>query len=243
MRELGYIEGQNLLVEARFADSKAESLPGLATELLRLKVDVIVATASPTYRVLQRMNPTVPIVVTVTADPVLEGLAASVARPGGNFTGLSDTAADLGPKQIELLKSVLPKDIPGRGAVESDQCVTSGASNAADVGRSEPRSSGRAGRGRYSCGHRAWLRLAGPGAPRRPPVRRYVLRPAIATDRTGRAKAPDAVDFHSSGYAEAGGLMSYGAPLVDNFQRATTYVDKILKGANPGELPFEQPRK
>jgi len=109
MRELGHVEGQNLLVEARFADSKAERLPGLATELLRLKVDVIVATASPTYRVLQRMNPTVPIVVTVTADPVLEGLAASVARPGGNFTGLSDTAADLGPKQIELLKSVLPK--------------------------------------------------------------------------------------------------------------------------------------
>jgi len=109
MRELGYVEGQNLLVEARFADSKAERLPGLATELLRLKVDVIVATASPTYRVLERMNPTVPIVVTVTADPVLEGLAASVARPGGNFTGLSDTAADLGPKQIELLKSVLPK--------------------------------------------------------------------------------------------------------------------------------------
>jgi putative ABC transport system substrate-binding protein len=109
MRELGYVVGQNLLVEARFADSKAERLPGLATELLRLKVDVIVATASPTYRVLQRMNLTVPIVVTVTADPVLEGLAASVARPGGNFTGLSDTAADLGPKQIELLRSALPK--------------------------------------------------------------------------------------------------------------------------------------
>ena len=98
MRELGYIDGKNITIEARFADSKAERLPSLVEELLRLKVDTIVATGSPTYRVLQRMTATLPIVVTVTADPVLAGVATTVARPGGNFTGLTDTAADLSPK-------------------------------------------------------------------------------------------------------------------------------------------------
>jgi len=88
MRDLGYVEGRNFLLETRFADSQAERLPALVKELLGLKLDVIVATASPTYRALQRANATLPIVVTVTADPVLEGLATTVARPSGNFTGL-----------------------------------------------------------------------------------------------------------------------------------------------------------
>jgi ABC-type uncharacterized transport system substrate-binding protein len=105
MRALGYVEGQNLIVEARFGDSRPERLPGLAAELVRSKVEVIVATGSPTYRVLQRMSAALPVVVTVTFDPVTEGLAEGLARPGGNFTGLSDTAADLGPKQLELIKA------------------------------------------------------------------------------------------------------------------------------------------
>jgi len=109
MRELGYVEGKDLIVDARFAESKPERLPELVEELLRLKVDVIVATGSPVYRVLQRTTTTPPIVVTVTADPILEGLATSVARPGGNFTGLTDTAADLSLKHIELLKGILPR--------------------------------------------------------------------------------------------------------------------------------------
>jgi putative ABC transport system substrate-binding protein len=109
MRALGYIEGKTVIVEARFAESKLEPLRGLAEDLLRLKVDVIVATGSPVYRVLQRMTAVPPVVITVTNDPVLEGLAASLARPGGNFTGLTDTAADLTLKQLELLKSILPK--------------------------------------------------------------------------------------------------------------------------------------
>jgi putative ABC transport system substrate-binding protein len=109
MRELGYVEGKNLIIEARFGDSRPDRLPELAAELVRLKVDVIVAIGSPTYRVLQRTPSIPPIVITVTFDPVIEGLAASMARPGGNFTGLSDTAADLGPKQLELFRAVLPK--------------------------------------------------------------------------------------------------------------------------------------
>jgi putative ABC transport system substrate-binding protein len=244
MRELGYVEGQNLLLEARFADSKAKRLPGFATELLRLKVDVIVATASPTYRVLQRMNPTVPVVVTVTADPVLEGLAASVARPGGNFTGLSDTAADLGPKQIELLKSVLPK-VSRVGVLLNPTNV------------SHPAQATRLTLAAQNLGVQVLLAEAGTVADIEPGFASLGQRRADAVLLFGdtffaqqsqqiaqaalKHRMPSI--FILRGYAEAGGLMSYGAPIVDNFRRAATYVDKILKGANPGDLPFEQPRK
>ena len=109
MRELGYVEGTNLIIEARFADGKTERLPALAAELVRLKVDVIVATSTPVYRALQYATTTVPVVITLSFDPVGDGFAASLARPGGNMTGLSLSAADLGPKLLELLKAAVPK--------------------------------------------------------------------------------------------------------------------------------------
>src|SRR6185503_17607372 len=109
LRELGYVEGKSVIVEARFAESRPERLADLVAELLRLKVDVIVATGGPAYRVLQRTTAAPPVAVTVTNDPVLDGLAASLARPAGNFTGLTDTAGDLTLKQLELLKVVSPK--------------------------------------------------------------------------------------------------------------------------------------
>jgi len=109
MRELGYVEGTNLVIEARFADGKPENLPALAAELVRLKVDVIVATSTPSYRALQHATTTIPVVITLTFDPVGDGFAASLARPGGNMTGLAISAADLGPKLLELLKAAVPK--------------------------------------------------------------------------------------------------------------------------------------
>jgi putative ABC transport system substrate-binding protein len=109
MRELGYVEGKNLIIEARYAAGKRDRLPSLAAELVQLKVDAIVATGSPTYNALRHANTTIPVIVTLTADPVIEGLAATLARPGGNFTGLTNTAVDLGPKQLELLASALPQ--------------------------------------------------------------------------------------------------------------------------------------
>jgi len=105
MRELGYVEGRNLVIEARFADGKPESLPTLAAELVRLKVDVIVATSTPSYRALQHATTTIPVVITLSFDPVGDGFAASLAQPGGNMTGLAISAADLGPKLLELLKA------------------------------------------------------------------------------------------------------------------------------------------
>ena len=108
MRELGYVEGRNLIIEARYGDGKNERPQVLAAELVRLKVDVIVATGTPVYRALQHATSTIPVVLTVTSDPVGDGFAASMARPGRNMTGLAFSAADLGPKLLELLKTVVP---------------------------------------------------------------------------------------------------------------------------------------
>jgi putative ABC transport system substrate-binding protein len=108
-RELGYVEGKNVAVETRFGDGKIDRLPGFAAELVRSSVDVIVAAGSPEYSALRFATTSVPVIVTVTTDPVIEGLAANLARPGGNFTGLTDTAADLGAKQLELLQATVPQ--------------------------------------------------------------------------------------------------------------------------------------
>ncbi len=242
MRELGYIDGKTVAVEARFADSRAERVPGLADELMRLKVDLIVATGSPVYRVLQRMSVRVPVVVTVTADPLLDGLAASVARPGGNFTGLSDTAADLSLKQIELLRAVVPKLSRVGVLMNPDN-----RSHAAQVTRLMLASqklgvqvvlAEAAAVGQIDAGFASLARERAQAAmmfgdtffsQNLADIARAALKhrlPSIYTIRD---------------YAEAGGLMSYGAPLIENFRRAATYVDKILKGAKAAELPFEAP--
>ena len=242
MRERGYIDGKTVAVEARFADSRAERVPGLADELMRLKVDLIVATGSPVYRVLQRMSVPVPVVVTVTADPLIEGLAASVARPGGNFTGLSDTAADLSLKQIELLRAVVPKlsrigvlmnpDNRSHPA-QVTRLMLASQKLGVQVVLAEAATVGQIDGGFASLvrerAHAAMMFGDTFFSQNLPDIARGALKhrlPSIYTIRD---------------YAESGGLMSYGAPLIENFRRAATYVDKILKGAKPAQLPFEQP--
>ena len=243
MRELGYIEGRNLVVEARFADSKAERLPDLVQELLRMKVDTFVATGSPVYRELQRMT-TLPVVVTVTADPVLAGVAQSVARPGGNFTGLSDTAANLGPKQLELLKAILP-GLSKVGALlnpdnvahpaQATQLMLAGQKIGAQVVLAEAEAAAQIESALKSL------------------VRQHADAVIVFGDTFFTQQLQDiargALNYRLPStyiirdYAEAGGLMSYGASIIDNFRRAAVYVDRILKGANPADLPFEQPTK
>jgi putative ABC transport system substrate-binding protein len=244
MRELGYVDGKTVVIEARFADSRAERLHSLAEELLRLKVDAIVATASPTYRVLQRMTTTVPIIVTVTADPVLEGIATSVARPGGNFTGLSDTAADLSLKQLELLKAISPK-LSRVGVLSNPDNV------------SHPAQITRLILAAQKIGVQIVLAEAGTVAEIEPGFAALARDGANAVVMFGdtfyaqqvKQIAEAALKHRMPSvnilrqYAEAGGLISYGAPIINNFRRAATYVDKILKGANPAEMPFEQPTK
>jgi putative tryptophan/tyrosine transport system substrate-binding protein len=244
MRELGYVEGTNLIIEARFADGKTERLPALAAELVRLTVDVIVATGSPVYRALQHATTTIPVVVTVTSDPVADGLAASMARPGGNITGLSVTAADLGPKLVELLKAAVPK--LARLAV---LLQTENPAHPSQLKRT------------MSAAQRVGIQvvLAEAGTAQEIPrefetmtkehARAVIILPDPMFLQESRLIAAQALKYRlPSGsvirdFAEAGLLMSYGPNAVDNFRRAAGYVDKILKGAKPGDLPIEQPTK
>ena len=244
MHELGYIEGKNVVIETRFGDGKVERVPGLAAELVRLKVDVIVATGSQTYSVLRHATTTIPIVVTVTADPVIEGLATSLARPGGNFTGLADTAGEHGPKELELLMATVPKLsrvgvlLNPNNVAHPDQVkrLTSAAqgvgvqvvrAEASTVAEIEP---GFAALARERADA---VVLFGDSF--------FVQQFQQIAQAAFKHRVPSIAWIHD--YAQAGGLMSYGADVVDNFRRAATYVDKILKGARPGELPFEQPAR
>jgi len=241
MRELGYVEGRSFLIEARFADGKNERLPALAAELVRLNVDVIVATGSPVYRALQHATRTIPVVITVSVDPVGDGFAASMARPGGNITGLAFSAADLGPKVLELLKAAVPT--LSRVAVLLSESPA------------HPPQLKRTMSAAQKIGIQIVLAEAGTvqeierefAMMTRERANAVIILPDPFFLQESRAIAAQALKHRlSSGsvipeYAKAGGLMNYGPDLVDNFRRAATYVDKILKGAKPGELPFEQP--
>lgn len=242
MRALGYIEGQTVVVETRFAESKPERLPGLVEDLLRLEVDAIVATGSPVYRVLQRMAAAPPVVITVTNDPVLEGLAASLARPGGNFTGLTDTAADLTLKQLELLKSILPR-LSRVGVLlnptnpshprQATQLILAGQKIGVQVTLAEASS------------------VAHIEAAFAPVARERVDAVVLFGDTFFSQQFQQIADgalkhrlpsvYITQEYAEAGGLVSYGAPILENVRRAATFVDKTLTGANSTDLPFGQP--
>lgn len=242
--ELGYVEGKNVTIEARFADGKPEDIPALAAELVRLKVDVIVTMGTPVSRAMQHATTTIPVVLTVTGDPVGDGFAASMARPGGNITGLSIGAADLGPKVLELLKVAVPK--------LSRVAVLLQPENPAHPPRLK-----RIMSAAQKVGIQVVLAEAGTG----PEIEREfammakeranvaIIFPDAFFLQESRLIAAQALKYRlPSGstnheHSEAGGLMSYGPNLNDNFQRAATYVDKILKSAKPGELPFEHPTR
>ena len=244
IRELGYVEGKNVTVEARFGDGQVEHMSALAGELVRSKVDVIVATGTGAYRALQHATTTIPIVITVTNDPVVLGLAASLSRPGGNFTGLADTAADLGPKQIELLTIVVPK-VARVGVLLNP------------ANASHPTQLERLMLATQKVGMQVVLAEAGTVADvesafislaqyRADVVilfadNFFVQQLRQIAQAAIKQHVPSIYTIHE--YVKVGGLMSYGADLVDNFRRAASYVDKIFKGANPSELPFEQPTK
>ena len=244
MRELGYVEGRNLAIEARFADGRSERLAGLAEELLRSKVDVIVATGSTVYTVLKRATTTVPVVITVSADAVLDGIAASLAHPGANFTGLSTGNLELYPKQIELLKLAVPK--------LSRVALLWNSENTAQVARLKVM---------RETTKRAGLSLIEVSGPTPEDIER-----GFASMARQRADAVVIMNdtffiqqleqiaslalkhrlpslYGAVEYAEAGGFIGYGQRVLDNFHGAATYVDKILKGARPGDLPIEQPMR
>jgi putative ABC transport system substrate-binding protein len=242
LRELGYVEGQNISVEFRSSHGENTRLPALAAELAALKPDVIVTNGTPAIRAAKDAAGTIPIVMAVTDDPVALGFAQSLARPGGNLTGLTNLAAGLVGKRLEMLLEAVPN--PGCVAVLRDSSVDSGAWREITVAAQTLRTvlkpiavaganeleAGFAEIGRNGC--RALLAMASP---------LYIgLRGQLAA-LAAHSRIPAIYDNRL--VVDAGGLMSYGPDTSDMFRRAALYVDKILKGAKPADLPIEQPTK
>jgi putative tryptophan/tyrosine transport system substrate-binding protein len=244
LRELGYVEGKTIAIEYRFAEGRPERLPALAAELVRLKVDVIVTGGPPAPEEAKQATSTIPIVFAVAGDPVGEGLVASLARPGGNITGLASIAAEVVGKQLELLKEVVPKvsrvavlQNPSHSAHPLMARQAEGAARALGVQLHILQAGSPAEIDAAFAAMRS-QRIGGV----------LVLRGSLfLAQRTQiaalAAKSRLPAVYGTREEAEAGGLMAYGASLPLLYRRAATYVDKILKGAKPADLPVEQPTK
>ncbi len=244
MREVGYVEGRNLLIEWRYADGNYERLPALAAELVRLNVDVIVAVPSPAIRAAQRATTTIPIVFPSTGDPVGSGFAASLARPGGNLTGLSNTNLDISAKTLELLRTMNPK--MSRVAVLANP----GSSTESAILKSIEFAAQKAGLQVLTVEvHTPEEIERGFATMTRERVDAVIIAADALLTMQRQQIAQLAIKFRLPSitqgviYAKVGGLMSYGQDPAEGYRRAAAYVDRILKGAKPGELPIEQPTR
>ena len=244
LHELGYVEGKNIVIEYRYAEGKLDRLSALAAELIRLKMDLIVSAGPATTRAAKQATATIPIVMASDDDPVGSGFVASLARPGGHITGLATFGPEISGKQLELLKEIVPKisrvgvfgDVIRPGTAQALKEITVAADG-------------------FGV-QLQYLEVRGPkdietafraaGKERAEAV--LVQRSAVLFSQR-RQLAELAVKnrllaiYGSPEYVEDGGLMSYSVSIADLFRRAATYVDKILKGANPADLPIEQPKK
>jgi putative tryptophan/tyrosine transport system substrate-binding protein len=243
LRDLGWIEGQNLNIEYRWAEGKADRHPELAADLVRLQVDVIIASGSTALRAVKQATSRIPIVSAVLlADPVRLGLAASLAHPGGNLTGLASQYEEIVTKHVELLADVIPtlsRIVLLRHAT-TDTTVTRAAATAVDklgltvqiLEVSEVGDFEGAFRTARDNGAQALLVLPSPflNAHRRALI-----------ELAASYRLPAVYEFKE--YVQDGGLMSYGPSILDMYRRAASYVDRILKGAKPGDLPIERPSK
>jgi putative ABC transport system substrate-binding protein len=242
MRELGYVEGKNLLIEWRFAEGRAERLPGLAAELVRMKIEVIATHGTPATQAAQRATRTIPIVFAAASGPVASGFAVSLARPGGNITGLSLTIADVSPKHLELLKILNPRlsriAFLMNPDTSSHPAILKSLQTAAQaIGvRVLPLQARNPEEFEQSFEAMTRERIE---ALILAPDTFYLGQRRRYADIALKNRMPTMFPFREQ--VEAGGLMSYGQNLADHYRRAATYVDKILKGAKPGELPIEQP--
>jgi putative tryptophan/tyrosine transport system substrate-binding protein len=244
LREHGYVEGKNIVVERRFGEAQPELISNIAVELVRLKVDVIVTSTDVGVAAVKRQTRTIPIVMANSTDPVGTGFVASLARPGGNVTGLSSFAPEMSAKGLEFLTQVVP-----------------GLSRVGIVWDPEVRGAVFVYKEAESAARSLHLQLQSVEVSRADDVDG-----AFSALRTGRAEAvmvaPSSLTFRNRDqiarlaqrnrlptvyglreYVDAGGLMAYGPNYANGWRRAATYVDKILKGAKPGELPVEQPTK
>ena len=245
LRELGYVEGRNIVFERRYAGGKQELLPQLAAELVRLNVDIIVTGANPVVAAVKQATATIPVVMTNSRDPVGSGFIASLARPGGNITGLAgDPTPEILGKNVAFLKEAVPKT--SRVALLRNPLAPAAEIYTEVIERAGQKLGLRMRileiRGRDEL-ESAFAAMARDG------IDAVVVHsdPVLFTARaqlvalTIKHRLPSMYPLRE--YVDAGGLMSYGADLADNFRRAAVYVDKILKGAKPGELPIEQPTR
>lgn len=241
MRELGYVEGKNITIEWRFADGRAERLPALAAELVAQRPDLIVSASTQAIEAAKAATATIPVIFPGSADPVGTGFVKSLSRPGTNITGLSTIAADLGAKQIELLRAVLPRlsriallvNPTNAGNV---QVIRSFQTGARQVGLSLTLfEAARADAidGAFSAMARAKIEAVTWA------IDGIFIQEAKRITQLALAHKLPLISPQQLG----GDLMSYGAKLTENYRRAAIYVDKIIKGAKPAELPVEQPTK
>ena len=244
LRERGYVEGKNIALEQRFDDDREERLPALAADLIRLRVDIIVAAATPAVKAAKQATATIPIIIVHSADPVALGLVASLARPGGNVTGLSSASPDYSGKQLELLKEAVPKlsriailwnaANPGTAIafreMQDAVRVLKLSVQSLEVRRSED------------------LAPAFKNVPKQRGMGLVTLLDPLVVSQRARivelaSESRLPAIYPTKEFVEAGGLMSFGADLTDSYRRAAIFVDKILKGAKPAELPIEYPTK
>ena len=244
MRELGYVEGKNLVIEFRFADGNYERMPGLAAEMARLTLDAIVAGGSAAISALQKASTTIPIVMGSASDPVGSGFVKSLAHPGGNITGVSTQTRELGPKCLEILRSMAPK--LSRVAVLVNPDSPGGMRNLEDIQAVAQKA--RVALLRVDARNAQEIEKAFAAAAGWKAEGLLVLRDGALLAQSRRiAELAAKHRLPSIGlvreYAEAGGLLSYGQNAAEGYRLAAIYVDKIFKGAKPADLPVEQPTK
>ena len=244
LRELGYVEGKNIVIEWRYAEEKLDRLPALVSELVGLKVDVIVTGGTAATRPAKQATVTIPIVMAFDDDPIGSGFAASLARPGGNITGLSTQASEISGKRLELLREIVPKlsrvavlgtsTRPGNAQSLREVELAAGALGVKlqylDV--LSPEDIETAFRGASKGRAEAVLTLNSTV---------LISHRRQVADLAVKSRLP--AIYYAPEFVEDGGLVTYGASITDLFRRAASYVDKILKGAKPADLPVEQPKK
>ena len=243
LRELGYVEGRNILIERRSAEGKAERLQGLAADLVQIRVDVIVTATTAATQAAQRATTTIPIVFALADEPVELGLVVSVAKPGGNITGLTGLIAEITAKRLELLKEVSPRvtrvavlwgpyPFSARVLREVESASRTLGLTLHEIEVREPSELSSAFASMTAWRAEALLVLPHP---------MFVAHRTRLAELAAKHRLPST--YHLKGFVEDGGLMSYAPDTTDMSRRAAGYVDKILKGAKPGELPVEQPTK
>ena len=244
LRELSYVEGKNIVIEWRSADGKLDRLPALAAELVRLKVAVIVTSGGALTRRAKEATSTIPIVMTNDPDPVGDGFVASLARPGGNITGLSTFAPEVSGKRLEILREVVPK--LSRVAVLGSSTATGYAQTLKEI---EPAAKAFKMQLQFlDVKHAKDIETAFQAASEGRAQGVLTLNSAILGSQRAQIvelaiKERLPVMYHQNDFVEAGGLMFYGVNVPDLSRRAASYVDKILKGAKPADLPIERPTK